>query len=90
MAQIRESRFAIMEVSDEDADLIDLAGEGGVIVETEHEFYSDELEKQIDELDAGDVIRGKIQGEDVLQPNAIWRFLEFDVIGHDPGWIRDG
>jgi len=87
MAQIRESQFAVMSINDADIDLFDLAGEGAVIVETEHNNYNSYLEEKISELEEGDIITGKIQGEDVLQPNAIWRFLEFEVIGNDPGWV---
>lgn len=89
MAQIRESQFAVMRIQDNDLDLLDLAGEGGVTVEVEHENYNQELEQEISELNEGDIVTGKIQGEDILQPNAIWRFLEFEVIGNNPRWIRE-
>lgn len=87
MAQIRESQFGIIAIDEEDMDLVDLAG-GGVIVETEHEYYTHELEESIAELDEGDIIYAMVQGEDVLQPNSIWRFLKLNVIGHDPSIIR--
>lgn len=87
MAQIRESQFAIFNRAGEDIDLFDLYSSGIVTVETEHEYYDEDLDSQIEDLDEGDIIEAQIQGEDILQPNAIWRFLEFQVIGHDQEWI---
>lgn len=84
MAQIRESRFSVIGADEEEIDLIDLAGQGGLSVETEHEYYSDELEEEISELSSGDVIDAMIQGEDILQPNGLWRFIQFTQRGHDP------
>lgn len=88
MAQIRESRFGVRQVNAEDIDLFDLAGGWGVIVEAEHEYYSDDLREEIRELEAGDIIDAMIQGEDVLQPNSIWRFLEFEKVGKDLSLAR--
>lgn len=89
MAQIRQSRFGVRDVHEEDIYLFDLAGNWGVIVEIEHQYYSDELREAIRELEAGDIIQAKIQGEDVLQPNSIWRFLEFEKVGHNPAFARN-
>ncbi|WP_148680426.1 hypothetical protein [Halovivax ruber] len=86
MAQIQESQYAVMRVNKEDIDLIDLAFMGGVSVETKHRDYNDEMTSRIEKVSPGDILQAQIQSEDVLQPNAIWRFLEFNVVGHDPGW----
>jgi len=86
MAQIRESRFAVGGVNERDIDLVDFTGGGLVTVETEHRYYSDDFEQEISRLSEGDILNAQIQGEDILQPNAIWRFLEFEVLGNDPGW----
>jgi hypothetical protein len=78
MAQIKESRFRVRNVHQEDIDLIDLATNEGVIVECEHEYYKEDFEEQVQSLEEGDIIDAQIQSEDILQPNSIWRFLEFE------------
>lgn len=80
MAQIRESKFVVRNKHEDDIDLVDLAGGGGVIVETEHEYYDSEMEDRISGISEGDIIRAMIQGEDILQPNSIWRFLELETV----------
>ena len=86
MAQIREGRYAVGRVNEEDIDLFDLASMIPVSVETEHKRYDEEFTEEIRQLTEGDVLTGQLQSEDILQPNSIWRFLEFEVIGHDTGW----
>lgn len=76
-----------MRRNEEDLDLMDLSFSGTVSVESEHENYGARLESQISQISEGDIIYCQIQGEDVLFPNSIWRFLEIEVIGNDPGWI---
>lgn len=77
MAQIRESQFAIGRIWDEDIDMFDLSNMGIVSVEVEHEYYNTEIKEAISSLEQGDILVAQIQGEDILQPNSIWRFLEF-------------
>jgi len=81
--------FAVMSINDEDIDLIRPDGGGFVSVETEHRAYDEEMEQIISELNPGDIIRVQIQSEDILQPNAIWRFLEIEHLDHDSGWAWD-
>lgn len=86
MAQIQEGIFAVMSVNEEDIDLISPDGMGFFSVETEHRFYDEEIEEEIKELMSGNILHVQVQSEDILQPNSIWMFLEFEVIGHDLGW----
>jgi hypothetical protein len=89
MAQIREGQFAVMRRNDEDLDLMDLSFSGALSVEIDHENYSEEIGEQISQIEEGDILYAQVQGEDILFPNAIWRFLEIEIVGNDPGWAYD-
>lgn len=84
MAQIRHSQFAVSRNSTEDVDLVDLADGRTVCVEKEHRYYSGELHSLIQALEEGDTFIAQIQGEDVLQPNSIWHFIDIIPISQSP------
>ena len=88
MAQVREGRYAVLSVNEDDIDLLDINMRATpLVVEKEHDFYDTEIRKQIQEIEEGDILEGHIQSEDILHPNGIWWFLEFEIVGHDPGWV---
>jgi hypothetical protein len=78
-----------MRINEYDIDLRDLGNMTIVSVETEHEYYDEDMEEQIAELSPGDILDAQIQGEDILQPNSIWRFLRFNVIGQNRMWVDE-
>ncbi|WP_256404884.1 hypothetical protein [Haloplanus ruber] len=78
-----------MRLNENDIDLRDLDNMTIVSVETEHEYYDEDMADQITDLSPGDILDAQIQGEDVLQPNSIWRFLRFNVIGHNRMWADE-
>lgn len=82
MAQIREGCYRVMDISPSDIDLVDLHNPTPfpVSVESEHPAYSDDINDGIEELQKGNVINAKIQSDDVLHIDGIWKFIEIDVV----------
>lgn len=72
MAQIRESRFIVRAIDEDDITLADPYTKRLVIIEREYERYSEEMIESFSHLEEGDIIDAQIQSEDVLQPNAVW------------------
>lgn len=81
MGQLIESRFRILDIDEDDAQMTDIADVGQpVYVEKELDEYSQSLQSKIGDLEVGYVIEAEIQSESVTQQDSFWKFVDLEIL----------